>query len=205
MKRPASHFIRLTSDEYQHCKEVGDQLTVNNRVDNSNDYAPVVHKRSQYGFLGCLGEVAFCKYLGIEPNWQRMKSSAGRGDIDVAELWEIRATTPNACGYNGSPLTIWKHNLLKSKTFYSPFVKVCVRFKQDDSPPTCEIFGWEMGYIICMEEKLKPRKIGIGEPVIEREDHLLNGFVNPDLDVEVAARLRKTYLQVLKNHNENIF
>ena len=203
--RARPQHIELTHDEYKTCKEIGAQLVINNRVDGSNDYAPVVHKRDQYGLLGCIGEVGFARYIGIQPNWNRMKSSQGRGDIDVGELWEIRTTQQNACGLNGSPLTIWKHNLEKSKTYYSPFVKVCVRFKSEDRPPICEIFGWEMGYIIALEERLKPRRIGMGDPVLERQDECLRAFVDPQKDIAEASQLKKIWLEIQRNYNEEIF
>jgi len=203
--RTQPQHIELTHDEYKACKEISAQLIINNRVDGSNDYAPVAHKRDYYSFLGCIGEVGFARYIGVQPNWSRMKSSQGRGDIDVGELWEIRTTQQNSCGLNGSPLTIWKHNLAKLKTYYSPFVKVCVRFRNEERPPICEIFGWEMGYIIVSEEKFKPRRIGMGDPVLERRDEFLRAFVDPQKDIAEASQLKNFWLEIHHNCNEKIF
>lgn len=196
--------IQLTRDDCFLCADVAKQQAINNKNDRSVECAPSISRRDRFAYLGALGEVAFCRYLNIEPDFERMKSSEGRGDIDVDNLWEIRTTEPNACGITGSPLTLYEHNLKKRKTFYSPFVKVCVRFVREHTP-ICTFYGWEMGYIIINEEKLKPRRIGTGGKVIERNDQLLRPFVNPSHDRQMALFLKQQWITIDNNLNETIF
>lgn len=196
--------VLLTPDDFQQCKEVSHQLAINNRQDGSVECAPDISRRDRFALLGAIGETAFCRYLGVEPDFTRMKASEGRGDIDVDGLWEIRATERNACGWNGSPLTLYEHNLKKRKTYFSPFVKVCVRMFED-RPPRCDLYGWEMGYIIINEEPLKPRRIGVGNRVVERDDDILRPFVDPTTDRENALYLKQLWLHIHNNLDEGIF
>ena len=196
--------LQLKPDDCFACFDVANHQAENNKRDGSVECAPNISRRNRFAFLGALGEVALCRYLGIEPNFDRMKSSEGRGDIDVDNLWEVRATEPNSCGMTGSPLTLYKHNLNKRKTYFSPFVKVCVRFVREHTP-VCTFHGWEMGYIIVNEEKLKPRRIGTGSDVVERDDRLLRPFVSPTHDRELALFLKQQWITIDNNINEKIF
>lgn len=196
--------IQLTSDDCYACSDVANHQAANNKNDGSVECAPAISRRNRFAYLGALGEVAFCRYLGIEPNYDRMKSSEGRGDIDVDNLWEVRATEPNSCGMTGSPLTLYEHNLSKKKTFYSPFAKVCVRFVSEQTP-VCTLYGWEMGYIIINEEKLKPRRIGVGGRVVERDDRLLRPLLNPQKDRELALFLKQQWITINSNIDQLIY
>lgn len=196
--------LQLTPEDCFACFDVAHHQADNNKKDGSVECAPAITRRDRFAFLGALGEVALCRYLGIEPDFDRMKSSEGRGDIDVDNLWEVRATEPNACGKTGSPLTLYKHNLHKRKTYFSPFVKVCVLFVREHTP-VCTFYGWEMGYIIINEEKLKPRRIGIGSDVVERDDRLLRPFVSPAHDRELALFLKQQWITIDNNINAAIF
>lgn len=196
--------IQLTPNDCFECFDVANKQTENKHKDGTKECAPLISRHNRFGYIGALGEVAFCRFMGFEPDFDRMKSSEGRGDIDVDNLWEIRATEPNSCGMTGSPLTIYEHNLRNRKTFYSPFVKVCVRFVREHTP-VCTIYGWEMGYIIIENGTLKPRRIGTGGRVIEREDVLLRSFISPKHDRELALFLKQQWITIDNNINAAIF
>jgi len=124
------------------CKECALQRDSNRR--NSVDYSSDrTNDKSRWSYIGVVGEVALLKFFDLPINWHFLSTDAGFCQVDVGDIWEVRAVSKFS-----NRLFLWEDEVKKYDKLRCAWSKVVVDI--DVMPGTCWIEGWAMGYEIAL-------------------------------------------------------
>jgi len=174
--------IKLDLWEVEECRLCAAQRDSNRK--NSTDYSSdKTNDKAIWSFIGVLGELALLKYFGWMPDWRYMSTDDGFGDVDVGEIWEVRATQKV-----NNRVFLWSDEKQNPQKLSCAWSKVIV----DVDTGICILAGWAMGYEIAKHGSYR------GTIECKRSSWLLNNaklrpHVDPITDNDTAIYLHYQY------------